>query len=258
MRHIRTRKFSLIELLITISIIAILAALLIPGLNAARKKASTMSCLSTQKQYAYAVNMYTDSSDGYYFFGGTPPVTDAASASQMMSGWVDVMLMMKLMPCRDYEKNNRRIPSATCPEYVNNTSGVWYGSTPYVANSFRGQNWGDGLVTTQSDGSYVGCRTAQVKHPSALAIFGDRGLTQSPAASMPAIWMGEMMVLQFDDQSAKFGNRLRVNAHGDGCNLAYADGHAGFIRYRMLRAGVFMREPSSRNRWHVGYPVGGY
>jgi len=61
MKRTTTNNFSLIELLITISIIAILAALLMPGLNAARRKARTISCLSTQRQYAYAVNMYTDS-----------------------------------------------------------------------------------------------------------------------------------------------------------------------------------------------------
>ena len=256
MKRTTTNNFSLIELLITISIIAILAALLMPGLNAARRKARTISCLSTQRQYAYAVNMYTDSSDGYYFFGKEPPVTDAASACQMMSGWLDVMLMMKLLPCRDYEKNNRRLPSATCPEYVSIASGVYYGSTPYVINSFMG-SWPDGLVTTQSDGSYVGCRSVQVKKPSALAIFGDRGLTQSPAASMPVIWQGEQLALQFDDQSGVYGRRLRANAHGNGCNLAYADGHAGFIRYSAIRAGLFMRDPS-RSSWHAGYPVGGY
>ena len=64
------------------------------------------------------------------------------------------------------------------------------------------------------------------------------------------------MVLQFDERDEAYGRYLRANAHGSGCNLAYADGHAGFIPYRSIRAGLFIRE--STNSWILNYPIGGY
>ncbi len=52
------RGFTLIELLVVIAIIAILAAMLLPALAAAKKRATQATCLSNQKQLALAWVMY--------------------------------------------------------------------------------------------------------------------------------------------------------------------------------------------------------
>ena len=82
-------RFTLIELLIVIAIIAILAAMLLPALNNAREVGKKIKCLANFKQLGSSVTMYLDDSQEFYPYKVATPDSGSYSwqNTYRLYGW---------------------------------------------------------------------------------------------------------------------------------------------------------------------------
>lgn len=78
--------FTLIEILVSIAIIAILASLLLPVLSSARRAAKVMNCSSNLRQVGYGFHMYTVESGGFI-----PHEDNGDTKPPFGSGWYVVL-----------------------------------------------------------------------------------------------------------------------------------------------------------------------
>src|SRR5215469_13077177 len=117
----REHAFTLIELLVVIAIIAILAALLMPVLSAAKGYSKTVGCKNHLHQLGYALQMYVhDNQDQYPRYLGPG---GSANGDNVGVGGRAVGLIYwssKLIP---YDSMNWTNPLFHCPGYVGAITG---------------------------------------------------------------------------------------------------------------------------------------
>ncbi|HUT29385.1 MAG TPA: type II secretion system protein [Sedimentisphaerales bacterium] len=63
---IKTNAFTLIEVLVVISIISLLMAILLPTFNTAREQMNTMTCRSNLRQHGFAATVYADDNESLF------------------------------------------------------------------------------------------------------------------------------------------------------------------------------------------------
>lgn len=108
-RPVRMRAFSLIELLVAISIISLLIGLILPALNRIRSIAKQTVCQNRLRQWGLAFETYSVENDGFYPHidgrdrtAGNPQTL--AEQADYFFGWIDVLPpLIGEKPWRDYD-----------------------------------------------------------------------------------------------------------------------------------------------------------
>ena len=214
--------FTLIELLVVIAIIAILAAMLMPALQKARKRARQTVCLSQLKQLGLAMTMYTTENDNRYVYWHYSRRADYGLYLPMWYGAIyPYVENKKVYECDTIARNGCHPTSC--------------------------RTWGNIVDTPISYGynevmSSNGPRTAQLRKPEKTLMLGDCRTTLGGWE-----WRNYFLRYIFVLSDKGWNGCCNVDGpkpvnppHSGGSNIACADGHVKWTGYADIKQPNFV------------------
>jgi len=226
----RKKAFTLVELLVVLSIMSLLMAVAVPTLTKARQQCKRVFCLNNLRQMAIAAQVYTANNNDYY------PLTQSVSLYRDNKEYEYVWDFITIK-----DKNNG---SKTFKPGI-----LWQGQTILKIQqcpSFKGaDNWGGEPYTGYNyNASYIGgyhCRdlwsgrefsmpsakVSQVARPYQCALFGDGQWLNGANKMMRAPFAGTL-----DKGFSAAGRYAGTQGyrHLKKTNVAYCDGSAKSVR----------------------------
>lgn len=231
----RRSAFTLIELLVVIAIIAILAAMLLPALAKAKLKAQRISCLSNQKQLAYAWLLYADDYNDKLVVNANNVAINSGTV-----GWVDDVLSWDTQFAPNAENTNSALlANALLGPYCSKAVGI-YRCPGDVYPSYSGQRVRSISMNCQMGSAVVASISGQgsvVNQPASdgqnYKIFNKQSAIHSPAPVDAWVFIDEsadciddgLFFVNMDPTTTTWKN-WPANYHGSSGALAFADGHA--------------------------------
>lgn len=224
----RDGGFTLIEMLVSITIVSMMAAMLLPALSTARERGRTISCVNNLKQIGLALQMYSDDHDGYLV---------PAEYDDTDTDWPSILVRGGYV----------RAPIDTVASQVTSRSSVFRCPSGLAEVNFSGSNITsrddpDGAkahASTYGTGNYIHCWygiNGTISHPDKWPFTQISGATNqlnkassiTAPASMPAVYDGWWIHV---------GNDEWVNARhmkASKTNVLFFDGHvATFDSYQL-------------------------
>jgi prepilin-type N-terminal cleavage/methylation domain-containing protein/prepilin-type processing-associated H-X9-DG protein len=254
--------FTLIELLVVIAIIAILAAMLLPALAAAKSRAMATACLSNTRQFGLSFTMYAG--DNHDYFPSNNPWWPATPSFNLLGNQCGKEWSRKVMGLpvattpallmANYLPNNL---AWVCPSRKRGLSYVVNGTVVGHLNpsitGFLSYGFNDLKVFGAIDASGMMQNTTQFKasqvlKPSYTVAITDTSGSNNPndshsdgAAWLDAVWAGSSGPNQPVSTGSIGNGRLQTAyaKHNNRVNIVYVDGHAGATLPSALTWGQF-------------------
>lgn len=227
-------NFTLVELLVVIALIAILAGMLLPALNAAREKARAISCVSNLKQIGTAEINYTLDYDGQFHGYDVNKVYIPKYNSTKAVSWTVFLWVHGYLPEPGSENSIFYCRTQTQMKYndyydasnVDASNNMYnnYSCNSCIMPSFAG--------SVKSNGEVSPCvKEAMIKSPSSKILFTD-GLQKLNSTTLTP----NTISASFDN--TKFAPLCAwarfTFPHSKGNNICFADGHVGWLSQNVI------------------------
>ena len=231
-RHVDaiSRGFTLVELLVVVSIMALLVAILLPGIAQARQQARRVVCESNLRQIATGWEMYCHESGDRFLRGTNNEYNYGGQQGQGSSVFGRDPNRPVAKPLNPYLKIDRVVRAGakvfSCPSdrgtrFVRPTAFEYYGTSYYPNHLLIGQNQvaipgGDPcqaapfLLWTRVNAMIPGLTRSTIDNPSRVILIGDYAWLDNWDRTVPA----------------DFPYWHRTPCRHD---IAFADGHVEFV-----------------------------
>ena len=225
--HRTKGAFTLVEMLIVVGIVGLLAAIVFPAFSRVRASGRRATCASNLRQIGIALNQYAQDNRSLY-----PRINYTTSCAPWADAVFPYIKSEQVFQCPELPQG---LYKTGCP--ANDLSDppnriLFDGS--YSLNLPGGHRTGDRLHSGGSSSSVVPFpSTIRYTRPSStiLALDGD-GYFVSPMGAMAGSHMNPPDLPATDIAML---NRHGIYArHGDGVNVAFADGHVKWMKLESL------------------------
>lgn len=260
------RAFSLVELLVVTAVLAVLSAILLPGLGAARDRARSAVCKSNLRQLHLANENYALANHDYY----VPAASDIWASGGGLHRWHGVRRSAHPVRPEDGVFDPRRGPLAAsladgkvkaCPsfrDYRTDAGGAAFeaGTGGYGYNA-RGVGSRDYLFGFSGKSALLGMRAHRIKGSSVTVMFTDAAMPKGypqPMIIEYSFAEAPHFVLPGPDgpyESPALADPSIHFRHARRANVVWCDGHASDEVMSFTKPSNIYQ--GDNNRWQVGW-----